>query len=92
MDRFCNTTLEILDLPLKMEVFAMLQGTQLTSLQESLSLDPPTSQVDLFARENKYMLHTEVMRAIGGNEDREWKRKERNVEEDSNWVKGSNVP
>lgn len=65
-----------------MTMSVMLHRTRLTLLQESLSLDPPTSLVDLFARANKYVLHMEVMRVIGGNEDREQKRKERDVEED----------
>jgi len=45
-------------------------------------LDPLTSLTNLFARENKYMLHTKVMRDVGRNEDRDRKRKERDVEED----------
>ena len=63
----------------------MLQGTRLASFQESLSLDPPTSLTDLFVRANRYILHIEIMRNVGGNEDREWKRKEREGEEDSIW-------
>jgi len=84
--------LEVHDLPIAMEVSAMLHGTQLTPLQKSLSLDPPTSLANLFPRANKYMLHTEVMRAVGGNKNREQKRKERDVEEDSRWVRGSDIP
>ena len=75
-----------------MAVSAMLHGTRLTPLQESLSLDPPASLVDFFARANKYMLHIEVMRVVGGNEDRERKRKERGVEKDSSRVRGLDVP
>ena len=82
MDKFWNATLEVHDFPAKMAMSAILQGTRLTSLQESLFLDPPTSLVDLFARVNKFMLHIEVMRTIGGNEDREQKRKERDIKED----------
>ena len=92
MDRFQNATLVVHDLPIAMAVSAMLHGTQLTPLQESLFFDPPTSLANLFARANKYVLHTEVMRAVRGNEDRERKRKEHDIEEDSNWVRGSDVP
>ena len=67
-----------------MAVFAMFQGTHLTPLQESLSLNPPKSLTDLFVRANKYILHTEMMRTVGGNEDGERKRKERDNEEGSN--------
>jgi len=91
MDRFRNTTLEIHDLPLEMEMSVMLQGTQLTSLQESLCLDP-TSPADFFGKANKYILHTKVMRVVGGNEDIEQKRKECDDKEDSSRVKGSDVP
>ena len=57
-----------------------------------MSLDPPASLADLFASANKYVFNTEVMRVVGGNEDREQKRKERDVEEDSSRVRGSDVP
>ncbi|XP_052181919.1 uncharacterized protein LOC127794713 [Diospyros lotus] len=84
VDRFQNATLEICNLPIEIAVSAMFQGTRLTPLQESLSLDPSKSLADLFVRANKYILHTEMMRTIGGNEDGEWKRKERDIEEDFN--------
>ncbi|XP_052204060.1 uncharacterized protein LOC127809334 [Diospyros lotus] len=84
VDRFRNATLEICNLPVEMAVSAMFQGTRLPPLQESLSLDPPKSLADLFVRANKYILHTEMMRTIGGNEDGERKRKERDNEEGSN--------
>ena len=83
MDRFRNATLEVPDLSAQVAVSAMLRGTQLASLQESLSLDPPKSLGDLFIRANRYILHTEIMRNVGGNEDKERKRKEREGEEDS---------
>ena len=70
-DRFRNATLEIPDLPTQVAVSAMLQGTRLASLQESLSLDPPTSLADLFVRANRYILYTEIMRNVGGNNERE---------------------
>lgn len=84
VDIFRNTTHEICDLPIEMVVSAMLQGTWLTSFQESLSLDPPMPLVDLFVEANKYILHIEVMRTMGGNEDKEQKRKEQDGEKDSN--------
>ncbi|XP_052182068.1 uncharacterized protein LOC127794851 [Diospyros lotus] len=84
VDRFLNATLEICNLPIEMAVSAMFQGTRLPPLQESLSLDPPKSLADLFVRANNYILHTEMMRTIGGNEDGERKRKERDNEEGLN--------
>lgn len=45
--------------------------THLTSLQESLSLDPPNSLAYLFVKENKYILHAEVMQTVRIDEDRE---------------------
>ncbi|XP_052197290.1 uncharacterized protein LOC127804466 [Diospyros lotus] len=82
VDRFRNATLEIHNLPIEMVVSAMFQGAQLTSFQESLSLDYPKSLADLFVRANKYIHHTEVMRTVVMDEDRERKRKERDIEED----------
>ena len=76
VDRFRNATLEICNLPIERAISAMFQGTRLTPLLESLSLKPPKSLVDLFVRANKYILHTEMMRTVGGNEDGERKRKE----------------
>ena len=87
VDRFRNATLEICNLPIEIVVSAMFQGTPLTPLQESLPLNPPKSLTDLFVRANKYILHTEMMRTIGGNEDGERKRKERDNEEGSNQQK-----
>ena len=82
VDRFRNATLEICNLPIEMAVSAMFQGTRLTPLQESLSLNPPKSLADLFVRANKYILHIEMMKTIGGNDEGERKRKERDNEED----------
>ena len=76
MDRFRNATLKIYDLLVEMVVSAMLQGTRLTSLRESLSLDPPNSPADMFFRENKYILHMKVMQIVRIDEDKERKRKE----------------
>ncbi|XP_052186695.1 uncharacterized protein LOC127797627 [Diospyros lotus] len=84
VDRFQNATLEICNLPIEMVVSAMFQGTRLTPLQESLSLNPPKSLANLFVRANRYILHTEMMRTVGGSEDGERKRKERDIEEGSN--------
>jgi len=56
VDKFQNATLEICNLPIEMAVFAMFQGTQLTSLQELLSLNPPKSLANLIVRANKYIL------------------------------------
>ncbi|XP_052193948.1 uncharacterized protein LOC127802273 [Diospyros lotus] len=84
VDRFRNATLEICNLPIEMAVSAMFQGTRLTPLQESLSLDPPKSLADLFVRANRYILHAEMMKTIGGSEDGERNRKERDIEEGSN--------
>ncbi|XP_052197339.1 uncharacterized protein LOC127804507 [Diospyros lotus] len=67
-----------------MAVSAMFQGTRLPPLQESLSLDLSKSLANLFVRANKYILHIKMMRTIGGNEDGERKRKERDNEEGSN--------
>ena len=77
MDRFWNATLEIRDLPLEVVVSAMMQGARLTSFQDSLSLNPPKSLANLFVRANRYILHTEIMRIMGGGEDGERKRKDR---------------
>ena len=66
-----------------MAVSAMFQGTRLTPLQELLSLNPPRSLAELFIRANKYILQTEMMRTVEGNEDGERKRKERDNEEGS---------
>ncbi|XP_052171619.1 uncharacterized protein LOC127787595 [Diospyros lotus] len=84
VDRFQNATLEICNLPIEMALSAMFQGTRLTPLEESLSLDPLKSLANLFIRANKYILHTEMMRMVRGNEDGERKRKERDIEEDLN--------
>ncbi|XP_052209227.1 uncharacterized protein LOC127812745 [Diospyros lotus] len=84
VDRFRNATLDIRNLPIEMAVSAMLQGVQLTSFQESLSLDLPKSLADLFTKANKYVHHTEVMWTVTIDEDRERKRKERDIEEDLN--------
>ena len=73
MDRFRNAILEICNLPIEMTVSAMFQGTRLTPLQESLSLNPPKSLANLFIWANKYILYTEMMRIVGGNEDGERK-------------------
>jgi len=81
VDRFRNAILEIPDLPAQVAAFAMLQGTRLASLQESLSLDPPASLPYLFVRVNMYILHTEIMKNVGRNENRERKRKECEGEE-----------
>ena len=71
MARFRHASLEVHDLPVEVAASAMLQGTWSTPLQESLSLSLLMSLVDLFVRANKYILLTEVMKTIGGNEDRE---------------------
>jgi len=88
VDRFYNATLEVPNLSVQVAISAMLQGTQLISLQESLSLDPPASLADLFVKVNRYILHTKIMRNVGGNEDREWKRKEHEGEENSIQLQG----
>ncbi|XP_052204085.1 uncharacterized protein LOC127809363 [Diospyros lotus] len=82
VDRFQNATLEIRNLPIEMAMSAILQGARLTSFQESLSLNSPKSLADLFVRANKYIHHTEVTRTVAIDEDREWKKKERDIEED----------
>ncbi|XP_052203969.1 uncharacterized protein LOC127809246 [Diospyros lotus] len=84
VDRFQNATFEIHNLPIEMAVSAMFQGVQLTSFQEFLSLDPPKSLIDLFVMANKYIHHIEVMRTVAMNEDREKKRKKRDIEKDFN--------
>ena len=55
VDRFRDATLEVEDLPVGVALAAMLQGTSSEKLQESLSLNQPTTISDLFARANKYV-------------------------------------
>ena len=64
MDRFRNSTLEVHDLQVGVAVTAMLQGTRSKKLQESLSLDQPTTISDLFSRADKYITQEEVMKNI----------------------------